>query len=175
MRHNVDYRKLGRKTAHRLAMLQNMAVSLIRHGRIRTTLSRAKELRRLADRLVTLGKNDSVHSRRQVFGVLRDRDAVQTLFSKIAPAFAKRSGGYTRIYQIGTRPGDATDMALIEYLAEDVQLKSVKLADDSSKTAKKAAKPAAAKPKQKKTSVETKPKATKKKSAGAKKVKAEEA
>lgn len=119
MRHRVAGRKLGRTTAHRKALFRNMAVSLIEEGRIRTTLFKAKELRKVADKLVTLGKSDSLHARRQAFSQLRDREAVTKLFSSIAPAFKARHGGYTRIYRIGERRGDSAPMALIEYLRED--------------------------------------------------------
>lgn len=121
MRHRLAGRKLGKKTAHRWAMFRNLASSLIQHGRIRTTLPRAKELRRIAEQLVTLSKNDTLHTRRQAFDFIRNRDAVVKLFSFIAPAFKTRSGGYTRIYRTGrTRPGDQSKMAYIEYLQEDL-------------------------------------------------------
>lgn len=120
MRHQVAGRKLGKKTAHRLAMLRNMSTSLIKHGRIKTTLPKAKELRKVADKLITLGKANTLHARRQAFDFLRSRDAVQKLFAEIAPAFTKRMGGYTRIYHMGSRAGDAAKMAIIEYLAEDI-------------------------------------------------------
>jgi large subunit ribosomal protein L17 len=140
MRHQVAGRKLGKKTAHRLAMLRNMSASLIKHGRITTTLPKAKELRKVADKLVTLGKANSLHARRQAFDFLRNRDAVQKLFAEIAPAFAKRMGGYTRIYHMGSRAGDAAKMAIIEYLQEDILTAKVEgtIADDTKKkTAKK--------------------------------------
>lgn len=125
MRHLVAGRKLGRTSAHRKALMRNLAVALIEHGRIRTTLHKAKELRRFADNLVTLGKKDSLHARRLAFDRLRDREAVAKLFQNIAPAFQKRNGGYTRIYHLGpARPGDTAKMALIEYLAEDLLQKT---------------------------------------------------
>lgn len=120
MRHNNTGRKLGRTTAHREAMFRNMAVSLIQHGRIKTTIQKAKELRVFAERLVSLGKEDSLHARRLAFDRLRDRDAVLKLFNVIAPAFKTRQGGYTRIFKLSTRPGDGSEMALIEYLGEDL-------------------------------------------------------
>ena len=120
MRHQLAGRKLGRPTAHRWAMFRNMATALIQHGRIRTTLTRAKELRRIAEQLVTLGKKNTVHARRQAFDFVRDRDVVKKLFDQISPAFKNRKGGYTRIMHLGTRPGDVSKMALIEYLAEDL-------------------------------------------------------
>lgn len=125
MRHQVAGRKLGRTSAHRSALMRNLAVALIQHGRIRTTLHKAKELRGFADNLVTLGKKDSLHARRLAFNRLRDRGAVTKLFQDIAPAFQKRNGGYTRIYHLGpSRPGDTAKMALIEYLSEDLLKKT---------------------------------------------------
>lgn len=138
MRHSVFGRKLGRTTAHREAMFRNMAVSLIQHGRIRTTLEKAKELRVFAERLVGLGKKDSLHARRLAFNRLRDRDAVQKLFQTIAPAFKDRQGGYTRILKLATRFGDAAQLAIIEYLNEALpSTKPVSETSDSSKTPKK--------------------------------------
>ena len=169
MRHRVGGRKLGRKTAHRTAMLKNMAVSLIEHGRIQTTLPKAKELRKFADRLVTLGKKDSLHARRLVFDRLRDRTAVTTLFAKIAPSFKARNGGYTRIYKMGARRGDGAEMALIEYLREDI--KGAEIAGDvpAKTAAKKAAKKAAPKKKAPAKKAATKKAAADKKPAAKKK------
>jgi large subunit ribosomal protein L17 len=140
MRHQVAGRKLGRKTAHRLAMFRNMATSLITHGRIRTTLHKAKEMRAIADQMVTLAKQDTLHARRRAFDLIRDRDAVQRLFAVIAPAFSGRNGGYTRIYHIENRPGDNAQMALIEYLAEDIAKIEPKTPKGDEKLDKKAAK-----------------------------------
>lgn len=140
MRHSVFGRKLGRTTAHREAMFRNMAVSLIQHGRIRTTLEKAKELRVFAERLVGLGKKDSLHARRLAFNRLRNRDAVQKLFQTIAPAFKDRQGGYTRILKLATRFGDAAQLAIIEYLNEALpSTKPVSEASDSAKASKKKA------------------------------------
>ncbi|EKD50821.1 MAG: 50S ribosomal protein L17 [uncultured bacterium] len=143
MRHQVAGRKLGRTTAHRLAMFRNMLASLIQHGRIKTTLPRAKELRSLADKIVTLGKENTLHARRRAFDFLRDRKAVVRLFNDIAPAFSGRMGGYTRIYQLGSRVGDAAKMAMIEFLQEDLLAAKVagNIVDDKAK--KKAGKKAA--------------------------------
>lgn len=118
MRHQISGRKLGKDTSERLAMFRNMAASLIRHGRITTTLSRAKELRCFAERLVTLGKKNTLHAKRQAFDFLRQRDIVKKLFAEVAPAFSSRHGGYTRIYRLGARVGDAAKTAVIEYLSE---------------------------------------------------------
>ena len=116
MRHQNAGRHLGRTSSHRKAMFKNMTVSLIQHELIRTTLPKAKELRREAEPLITLAKVDSVANRRLAFNRLRDRDAVTKLFNHIAPRFANRPGGYTRILKCGFRPGDCAPMAFIELL-----------------------------------------------------------
>lgn len=120
MRHQLSHRKLGRTTSHRLAMLRNMVFSLVKHEKIETTLPKAKELRCLADRIITIGKRNTLVARRQVFDVLRSKDAVGKVFSKLAPRFMARQGGYTRIYKLGYRLGDSAPMAVIEYLPEDL-------------------------------------------------------
>jgi len=114
MRHRRRIRRLGMKTAHREAMLRNMVTSLFEHGRIRTTVPRAKELRRIADTLVTRAKKGSLHDRRQALSVLRKKHVVAKLFDEIAARFRDRAGGYTRIVRIGPRRGDAASMALVE-------------------------------------------------------------
>jgi large subunit ribosomal protein L17 len=116
MRHRLAHRKLGRTTQHRQSLLRNLAVSLIRHERIRTTLAKAKELRPFAERLVTLGKRDSLHARRRALSIIPRKDAVRKLFSEIAPRFAERPGGYTRILKLSTRSGDGAEMAFIEFV-----------------------------------------------------------
>ncbi len=116
MRHAVDHRKLGRTSPHRLAMLGNMAQSLIRYGRIETTLPKAKELRRLADRLVTLGKRGSIAARRRARRWVPDREILKKLFEELAPRFSNRNGGYTRVLKLNFRQGDQAPMALIEYV-----------------------------------------------------------
>ena len=116
MRHLVDHRKLGRTTSHRRALLRNMATSLIITERIETTLPKAKELRCVADRMVTLGKRGTLHARRHAARYVHGDEALKKLFEQLAPRFKDRQGGYTRIYQYGTRRGDAADMAAIEYL-----------------------------------------------------------
>jgi len=151
MRHQVAHRKLGRKTAHRKAMFRNMATSLIKHERITTTLHKAKELRKFADQLVTIGKENTLHARRRAFDLLRDRDMVQKLFSTIAPSFSKRSGGYTRIYRLNHRVGDAAQMAAIEYLQEDLLTAKVEGKVEDKKGKKAKAKPAAKKEAKKET------------------------
>jgi large subunit ribosomal protein L17 len=114
MRHLKQGRKLGRTTAHRKALLRNLATALLEHERIITTEPKAKELRRVADKLVTLGKRGNLHARRQALQVVQSNSVVQKLFNEIAPRFAGRQGGYTRILRLGYRPGDAAAMAVIE-------------------------------------------------------------
>lgn len=114
MRHGKKVNHLGRKSAHRKAMLSNMAASLIRHKRINTTLAKAKELRKYVEPLINKSKDDSTHSRRTVFSYLRDKEAVAELFRDVAPKIAARPGGYTRIIKLGNRLGDNADMCLIE-------------------------------------------------------------
>ncbi|MBE0428921.1 MAG: 50S ribosomal protein L17 [Thermoleophilia bacterium] len=114
MRHARQGRKLGMTAAHRKAMLGNMVCSLFEHGRIRTTVSKAKEARPLAEKMITLGKRGDLAARRQAVARLRSKDAVHTLFDEVAPRFADRPGGYTRIIRIGQRPGDAAEMVFLE-------------------------------------------------------------
>jgi len=114
MRHRKSGRQLNRDSAHRKAMFRNMACSLIEHEVIKTTLPKAKELRRVAEPLITLAKNDSVSNRRLAFARMGSRQAVGKLFAEIAPRYAERPGGYTRILRCGFRPGDAAPMAFIE-------------------------------------------------------------
>jgi large subunit ribosomal protein L17 len=117
MYHGVGYRKLGKKTPHRMAMFANAATSLIEHERIETTLPKAKDLRRIVDRLVTKGKSGSEHDRRNVFSFLRSNEAVNKLFTVLAPRFKDRQGGYTRVLKLAeTRRGDAADMAVLEFV-----------------------------------------------------------
>ena len=114
MRHRVANRKLNRTSSHRLAMLRNMANSLLRHEVIRTTVPKAKELRRVAEPLITLGKKPSLANRRLAFDRLRDRDMVVKLFDDLGPRFQARPGGYVRILKFGFRQGDNAPMALVE-------------------------------------------------------------
>jgi large subunit ribosomal protein L17 len=114
MRHRNSGKKLGRTSSHRKAMFRNMMSSLIEHETIRTTLPKAKELRRFIEPMITLAKVDSVANRRLAFDRLRCRDAVQKLFEKVGPAHAKRPGGYTRVLKCGNRPGDNAPMAYIQ-------------------------------------------------------------
>jgi large subunit ribosomal protein L17 len=114
MRHLKQGRKLGRTSAHRKALLRNLATALMEHERIITTEAKAKELRRVADKLVTLGKRGDLHARRQALQVIRSNAVVRKLFDEVAPRFAERHGGYTRVLRLGYRPGDAAAMAVIE-------------------------------------------------------------
>lgn len=116
MRHRSGLRKLNRTSAHRLAMLRNMMNSLLRHEAIKTTLPKAKELRRVVEPMITLAKNPTVANRRLAFNRLRDREMVCKLFDVLGPRFANRNGGYTRILKMGPRRGDACEMAVIELI-----------------------------------------------------------
>ncbi len=122
MRHRRRTKYFGVKTAHRKAMFRNMATSLFRHGRITTTVTRAKELRRVADRLVSLAKEGSLHSRRQALSFIMDKGVVGKLFSEIAPQMGERRGGYTRIVRIGPRRGDGAMMCIIELVTESLNV-----------------------------------------------------
>ena len=113
MRHRKSGRKLGRNSSHRKAMFRNMATSLFRHETIKTTLPKAKELRRVAEPLITLAKEDGVANRRLAFSRLRDKEVVGKLFKDLGPRFKERPGGYIRILKLGPRPGDAAPMALV--------------------------------------------------------------
>ncbi|MBQ6552566.1 MAG: 50S ribosomal protein L17 [Clostridia bacterium] len=107
-------RKLGRPTDHRIAMMRGMVTALLENGRLETTLYRAKELRSVADKMVTLGKKNTLHSRRQALAFITKEDVVSKLFNEIAPRYEGRSGGYTRVIKTGPRRGDAAEMAIIE-------------------------------------------------------------
>ena len=116
MSHRHGLRKLNRTSSHRLAMLRNMTNSLLRHETIKTTLPKAKELRRVVEPMITLGKKPSLANRRLAFNRLRDRDIVTKLFDELGPRFANRNGGYLRILKFGFRQGDNAPMALVELL-----------------------------------------------------------
>jgi large subunit ribosomal protein L17 len=116
MRHRHGLRKLNRTSAHRLAMLRNMTNSLLKHEVIKTTLPKAKELRRVAEPIITLGKKPSLANRRLAFNRLRDRDMVVKLFAELGPRYATRNGGYLRILKMGFRQGDNAPMALVELM-----------------------------------------------------------
>jgi large subunit ribosomal protein L17 len=121
MRHGISGRKLNRTTSHRLAMFRNMVTSLLDHERIFTTIPKAKELRRWADWMITLGKRGDLHARRQAQSLVRSKDTVHKLFAELAPRFQDRQGGYTRIVKAGYRRGDAAPMCLIELVSDKGQ------------------------------------------------------
>lgn len=116
MRHRLGLRKLNRTSSHRLAMLRNMTNSLLKHEVIKTTLPKAKELRRVVEPMITLGKKPSLSNRRLAFDRLRDREMVTKLFNELGPRYAKRPGGYLRILKFGFRQGDNAPMALVELM-----------------------------------------------------------
>ena len=116
MRHHLSGRKLSRPTAHRLLMLRTMVTDFIRNESIRTTEAKAKEVRRMAEKAITHGKKGTLHHRRQALALLTDESVVRKLFDELGPRYEDRPGGYTRIVKLGTRKGDASDMAIIELL-----------------------------------------------------------
>ena len=119
MRHNKSGKRLGRNTPHRTAMLRNMVTSLFDHEKITTTDARAKELRKVVDRMITLGKRGDLHARRQVLSVIRDQQIVAKLFDQIGPRYKDRPGGYTRIIKIGSRLGDNAPQSIIALVEEE--------------------------------------------------------
>jgi large subunit ribosomal protein L17 len=123
MRHRVAGRKLGRTSAHRKAMFDNLCHALLKHEQIRTTLPKAKDLRPVVERLITLGKRGGLHARRQALATLQDTQIVEKLFTTLAERYKDRAGGYTRIIKAGFRHGDAASMALIELIERDVDAK----------------------------------------------------
>jgi large subunit ribosomal protein L17 len=141
MRHQKKVVKLGLTAAHRKALLSNQVCSLIEHQRIKTTLAKAKAVRPLADKMVTLGKKNSLHARRTAFAVLRQKDAVKKLFDEIAPRAAGRSGGYTRIIKLGLRKSDAAPVALLEWV-DAPEVRDEIGADEKAKKGKSAKKTA---------------------------------
>jgi large subunit ribosomal protein L17 len=126
MRHRKSGRKLGRNSSHRKAMFRNMATSLVRHETIKTTLPKAKELRRVVEPLITLAKVDGVANRRLAFDRLRDKEAVGKLFSDLGPRFKERPGGYLRILKTGPRPGDAAPMAIVQLVDAPLEAATTK-------------------------------------------------
>ena len=119
MRHARTGKKLGRDSAHRKALYSNLAGALIEHGRIRTTVTKAKAVKPLAEQMITLGRRGDLHARRQATSFLRSRDVVHKLFAEVAPLFKDRPGGYTRIVKNGPRPGDSAEMAYLELVDEE--------------------------------------------------------
>ncbi len=132
MRHGFSGRRLNRTSSHRKAMLSNMATALLKHEQIVTTLPKAKELRRVADKMITLGKKDSLHSRRQAIAFLQDETIVKKLFDELAPRYKERNGGYTRVLKAGFRKGDAAPVAVIELVDRNPEAKG---AEDKARVA----------------------------------------
>jgi large subunit ribosomal protein L17 len=161
MRHQKNTVRLGRKAEHRKALLANQVCNLIEHRRIKTTLAKAKAVRPLAERMITLGKDGSIHARRTAVAMLRQKDAVKKLFDEIAPASSERNGGYTRIIRLGQRPSDSAFMALIEWVDSPITVEE-KPAEE--KKAKKKEPKAEGKPKESKRE---EPKAKEKEAASA--------
>jgi large subunit ribosomal protein L17 len=126
MRHNLGYRKLGRTSGHRRALLRNLATDLFRHERLKTTLPKARELRPFAEKLITLARRDDLHARRQVAQTISDKTVVKKLFDTLGPRFATRPGGYTRALKLGPRPGDGADMAIVELVGSEPTFKKHK-------------------------------------------------
>ncbi|HYN13640.1 MAG TPA: 50S ribosomal protein L17 [Burkholderiales bacterium] len=139
MRHGHGLRKLNRTSSHRLAMLRNMTVSLLRHEEITTTLPKAKELRRVVEPIITLGKKPSLANRRLAFDRLRDRGMVEKLFENLGPRYAKRNGGYLRILKTGFRKGDNAPLALVSLMDRTEETAQAQAGDDK-KAEKKPAK-----------------------------------
>jgi large subunit ribosomal protein L17 len=142
MRHRNSGRKLSRNTSHRRALLRNLVTSFLEHGRLMTTLPKAKEIRPLAEKMITLGKRDDLHARRQVQAYLLKEAIAKQVFDTIAPRFADRPGGYSRIIKLGYRKGDGADLAIIELLGSELEVKKAERAEkakekESKKTEKK--------------------------------------
>ena len=138
MRHNKSGKRLGRNSSHRKAMMRNMVTSLFAHEKITTTDIRAKELRKIADKMITLGKRGDLHARRQALQVIRDRKVVGKLFDLVAPRYKDRPGGYTRIIKLGQRTGDNASLSLIELVEEEFTAKPRKAAPAPKAEAKSA-------------------------------------
>ncbi|TFH30184.1 MAG: 50S ribosomal protein L17 [Deltaproteobacteria bacterium] len=162
MRHAIAQRKLGRSPGHRKALLRNMMNAMVRSERIETTVAKAKEVRRLAERLITLGKKDTTPARRRVFSMLSDKKNTAKIFATLASRFAGREGGYTRILRTGYRVGDGAEMAILEYLPTEEKTAKTKKGKKKKKAEKEKEKPAA------KTTKAAKPARTSKKSTGKK-------
>src|SRR5262245_27347666 len=128
MRHQNAHRKLSRNTSHRRALLRNLVTSFLEHGRLMTTLPKAKEIRPLAEKMITLGKRDNLHARRQVHAYLLKDATAKKVFDTIAPKFADRKGGYSRIIKLGNRKGDGADLAIIELLGSELEVKKAERA-----------------------------------------------
>jgi large subunit ribosomal protein L17 len=139
MRHRVAGKKLGRKTAHRVMMFRNMVTSLLDKERIRTTLDRAKAVRPIAERMITLGKSETLHARRRALAFVKDAAVVKKLFDTLAPRFSQRPGGYTRIIRLGFRDGDGAQMAYLELIGSEFKPEKKEEGKGSKKGSKEAA------------------------------------
>jgi large subunit ribosomal protein L17 len=159
MRHKNIHRKFGREAQHRMAMLRNQVTSVLEHERIQTTDAKAKEVRKMVEKVITLGKRGDVHARRLAFKTVRNRDVIAKLFGPIAERFRTRPGGYTRILKLGNRVGDAAPISILELLASDAPVAAAEATEKPAKEAK-----AKKEPKAKKEAAEPKEeKVTKKK------------
>jgi len=167
MRHGLTGRQLSRNTPHRWAMLRNMAASLLRHETIKTTVPKAKELRRYVEPLITLGKTDSEANRRRAFSRLRDAEVVTKLFDELGPRFKARPGGYTRILHMASRAGDNADMALMALVDRAAPAAAAPAADEGGKKSKPRGRKAAATDGAAAEAAPTAKKATRKKKAAA--------
>jgi len=140
MRHRNAHRKLSRNTSHRRALLRNLVTDLLDHGRVMTTLPKAKEIRPLAEKMITLGKRDNLHARRQVLSYVMRETTAKKVFDTLAPRYADRKGGYSRIIKLGNRKGDGAETAIIELLGSELEVKKAERAAAAEKktpTAKK--------------------------------------
>ena len=167
MRHGLTGRQLSRNTPHRWAMLRNMAASLLRHETIRTTVPKAKELRRYVEPLITLGKTDSQANRRRAFARLRDAEVVEKLFGELGPRFKARPGGYTRILHMANRAGDNADMALMALVDRAASAAAEQPADEGAKKPRARRKKADAPAAEVEAAAEKKPRAPRKKKTAA--------
>ncbi len=138
MRHKIAGRKLGRNPSHRRSLLRNLVTSFLEHERLVTTLPKAKEVRPLADKMITLGKKDTLHARRQVQSYLLSDATTKKVFNSIAPRFSDRPGGYSRIVRLGPRVGDGADVAIIELLGSELDVKKAERAEKEEKEEKAA-------------------------------------
>jgi large subunit ribosomal protein L17 len=167
MRHGLTGRQLSRNTPHRWAMLRNMAASLLRHETIKTTVPKAKELRRYVEPLITLGKTDSQANRRRAFARLRDAEVVEKLFGELGPRFKARPGGYTRILHMANRAGDNADMALMALVDRAAPAAAEQPAEEASKKPRARKKKADAPAAEAEAAAEKKPRAPRKKKTAA--------
>jgi large subunit ribosomal protein L17 len=138
MRHGYQKKTLGRPTAHREAMLRNMVTSLLKYEKITTTDAKAKELRKLAEKMITLGKRGQLHARRQALAVIRERDVVEKVFAEYAERYRERKGGYTRIIKLGYREGDNAPVSILELVKDQTEVKTKAEAKPKAKKAKAA-------------------------------------